>query len=86
MFLDILNEGEIHLKKSTVLLPQGSVKITEQNKENLLTCVIIGMLSKHNRKLTKMHLIQQLRNCDDLPVSKGAICFFKSCPKSLNLT
>ena len=87
MFLDIPNEGETHLKKATVLLPQGSVKITEQNKENLLTCIIVGMLSKHNRKLTKMlHLIQQLRNCDDLPVSKGAICFIRSCPKSLNLT
>lgn len=45
---------------------------------NLLTCVIIGMLSKSSdtkRNLTKMlHLTQQLRKCDDLLVSKGAIC------------
>lgn len=49
MLLDIPNEGETHRKQATVLLPQGSVKITEQNKDNLLTCVITGMLSKSSQ-------------------------------------
>lgn len=53
MLLDIPNEGETHRKQATVLLPQpccqGSVKITGQNKDNLLTCVIIGMLSKSSQ-------------------------------------
>lgn len=49
MLLDIPNEGETHRKQATVLLPQDSVKITEQNKENLLTCVIIGIHSKSSQ-------------------------------------
>ena len=44
MLLDALPEGENHLKYATVLLPQGSAKITEQNKENLLTCIKISVL------------------------------------------